>query len=164
MSAVFGARRRLLGVVASALLAAAVPGIVPARADNVIVSVDQAHLLKLPDRVATIVIGNPLIADATLQKGGILVVTGKGYGSTNLLALDRDGHVIMTKTVQVRGPGSDNVIVVYRGADRESYSCAPECQPRITLGDATPYFKDALEQTSARNGQAAGGGNGGAAH
>ena len=59
--------------------------------------------MKLPDRVATIVIGNPLIADATLQSGGILVITGKGYGSTNLLALDRDGRVVMDKTVQVLG-------------------------------------------------------------
>ena len=47
---------------------------------------------KLPDQVATIVIGNPLIADATLQSGGVLVVTGKGYGATNLLALDRGGQ------------------------------------------------------------------------
>ena len=60
--------------------------------------------MKLPDRVATIVIGNPLIADATLQSGGILVLTGKGYGSTNLLALDRAGKVVMDKTVRVTGP------------------------------------------------------------
>ena len=39
--------------------------------------------MKLPDKVATIVIGNPLIADAALQAGGMLVITGKGYGSTN---------------------------------------------------------------------------------
>ena len=48
--------------------------------------------MRLPERVATIVIGNPLIADATLQSGGILVLTGKGYGATNLLALDRVGQ------------------------------------------------------------------------
>ena len=27
-------------------------------------------------------IGNPLIADATVQPGGIMVITGKGYGVT----------------------------------------------------------------------------------
>ena len=47
--------------------------------------------MRLPTGVATIVIGNPLIADASLQPGGLLVITGKGYGSTNLLALDRSG-------------------------------------------------------------------------
>jgi Pilus formation protein N terminal region len=159
MAAVFGARRRLFAVLAMALWAVAIDA-APASADGVTVSVDQAKLLRLPARVATVVIGNPLIADATLQNGGILVVTGKGYGSTNLLALDRGGRVVMSKTVRVLGPDGDNLVVVYRGTERESYSCAPECQPRITLGDSTAYFKDALGQTGARNGEASGSGGG----
>jgi len=149
-------RGRVFGLLAWALLGAAATA--PARADTVNVNVDQARLLKLPDRVATVIIGNPLIADATLQSGGILVVTGKGYGATNLLALDRNGRVIMSKTVRVIGPAAGSLVVVYRGVDRESYSCAPECQPRITLGDTKTYFKDTLDQTGARTGQAQKGG------
>lgn len=159
MSGVFGRRRRLFGVLAWALLAAAVS--VPARADTLTVRVDQAHLLKLPDRVATIIIGNPLIADATLQSGGNLVVTGKGYGVTNLMALDRNGRVIMQKSVQVLGAAGHDLVVVYKGVDRETYSCAPQCQPRITLGDTATYFNGTLAETGARNGQAQGGGSGG---
>ncbi|MBV8791224.1 MAG: pilus assembly protein N-terminal domain-containing protein, partial [Pseudolabrys sp.] len=108
----------------------------------------------LPDRVSTIVIGNPLIADATLQAGGILVVTGKGYGATNLLALDRQGRIVMDKTVQVARSGQSDVITVYKGVARESYSCAPDCGPRITLGDGSQFFTDALGQTTTRNGGA----------
>ena len=63
----------------------------------------------------------------SLQSGGILVVTGKGYGATNLLALDRAGRVVMNKTVQVLGAGTEDIVVVYKGVERESYSCAPEC-------------------------------------
>lgn len=159
MSGVCGRRRRLFGVLAWALLTVAVSA--PARADTVTVHVDQAHLLKLPDRVATIIIGNPLIADATLQNGGILVVTGKGYGATNLMALDRNGRVIMSKFVRVLGPSSRELVVVYRGVERETYSCAPQCQPRITLGDSSVYFNATLAQTGARNGQAQGGNGGG---
>jgi Pilus formation protein N terminal region len=162
MAAVVKARGLVVAALAAAFAAAVMAA--PARADSVTVNVDQARLLRIPARVATIVIGNPLIADATLQNGGILVVTGKGYGSTNLLALDRSGQVIMEKTVRVLGPKSDNLVVVYRGTDRESYSCAPECQPRITLGDAAPYFNSALGQTSLRDGQAQGGGNNSAPH
>ncbi len=156
MSAGFGRRGQVFGLLACALLAAVAAS--PARAETVDINVDQARLMKLPDRVATIVIGNPLIADATLQSGGFLVVTGKGYGATNLLALDRNGRVIMSKTVRVIGPASGDLVVVYRGVDRESYSCAPECEPRITLGDSRSYFTDALAQTGARAGQAQGGG------
>jgi Pilus formation protein N terminal region len=156
MSGVCRRRKRLFGALAWALLTVAASA--PARADTVTVRVDQAHLLKLPDRVATVIIGNPLIADATLQSGGILVVTGKGYGATNLMALDRDGRVIMSKFVRVLGPSSRELVVVYRGVERETYSCAPQCQPRITLGDSSPYFNATLAQTGSRNGQAQGGG------
>jgi ABC-type Fe3+-hydroxamate transport system substrate-binding protein len=55
----------------------------PAPAADVIVTLDQSRLVKLPEKVATIVIGNPLIADASLQPGGVMVITGKGYGTTN---------------------------------------------------------------------------------
>ncbi len=55
------------------------------------VVVDQAKLAKLPDEVATIVIGNPLIADVALQPGGVMVITGKGYEPTNVVVLDRKG-------------------------------------------------------------------------
>ncbi len=59
-----------------------------ALAEVVSVVLDQAKLMRLPDRVSTIVIGNPSIADGTLQAGGLLVVTGKGYGTTNMMILD----------------------------------------------------------------------------
>ena len=139
----------------SAVLAASIVTVRPAQAAEVLtVNLDQAEVLQLPDRVATIVIGNPLIADASLQSGGMLVVTGKGYGATNLLALDRGGRVILSRTVQVLSPGTEDVVVVYKGVERESYSCAPDCSRRITLGDSPGYFNATMAQSTARNGQA----------
>jgi hypothetical protein len=82
------------------------------------------------------------------------VVTGKGYGATNLLALDRGGHVLLEKTIEVTGPGTKDLVVVYKGVERESYSCAPTCQRRITLGDSPAYFNATLTQSGTRNGQA----------
>jgi len=143
------------GVLACALMMAAV-ATAPARAETVTVHVDQARVMRLPERVATIVIGNPLIADATLQAGGIVVLTGKGFGATNMLALDRAGKVVMDNTVQVQGPATSDLVVVYRGVERQSYSCSPDCEPRITLGDAPAYFNETLTQTGVRNGGAAG--------
>jgi hypothetical protein len=127
----------------------------PAWADNITVNVDEAQVVKLPEKVSSIVIGNPLIADAALLAGGIVVVTGKGYGTTNLMALDRNGRTIMDKNIQVSGPvASDSLVVVYRGVERETYSCSPECSPRITLGDSQNYFNGVLGQAGARTGQA----------
>ncbi|MGH6664475.1 MAG: pilus assembly protein N-terminal domain-containing protein [Pseudolabrys sp.] len=153
MSAVSGSRKRLIRIWAWTVIFSATLG-AQASADTLAVNIDQAQVLKLPAKVATIVIGNPLIADAALQTGGILVVTGKGYGSTNLLALDRNGQMLMNKTVQVYGPGGHDLVVVYKGVDRESYSCAPECKPRITLGDSPTFFNAVLGEGGTRSGQA----------
>ena len=129
-------------------------GISPAA--DISVALDQAKLVKLPEKVATIVIGNPLIADASLQPGGLMVLTGKGFGVTNLIVLDRTGTVVLEKSIEVQGPTTKDVVVVYRGVDRETYSCTPKCERRITLGDANTYFDAVIGQTANRNGQASG--------
>jgi hypothetical protein len=137
-------------MVACFLVAAAVflfPGTSRAGADAeaIAVNVDQAKLVKLPGRVATIVVGNPLIADVTLQAGGLIVVTGKGYGATNFIALDRGGEILVDRQIQVEGP-TDRLVTVYRGVERESYSCMPVCQRRVTLGDSDNYFNTTIGQ------------------
>ena len=128
----------------------------PARAASpVVVHVDQARLIKLPDRAVTVVIGNPLIADLTLERNGLAVITGKGYGATNVIVLDKDGSVLAEHDVEVQGP-ADPTVVVYRGADRETYSCTPDCSRRITLGDVPDYFDKTMTETTSRNGAAIG--------
>lgn len=143
-------------VLAAALSLAAAPSALAqnrssSSLDPVAITVDQAHIMKLPDGVATIVIGNPLIADISIQAGGMAVLTGKGHGMTNLVALDRSGAVLEQKMIQVEG--ARDSVVVYRGVQRESYSCTPACERRITLGDSSEYFSTTLEQSSARLGK-----------
>jgi hypothetical protein len=148
--AVFGFRSLAIGLLLWPAAVFAEPS-----ADTVAVNVDQAKLVRLPGRVATIVIGNPLIADVTLQPGGLVVVTGKGYGATNFIAMDRSGQVLVDRIIQVEGP-TDQLVTIYRGIDRESYSCMPICQRRVTLGDGESYFKSAMDQAGTLSGQAAG--------
>jgi Pilus formation protein N terminal region len=145
--------RRYAFFVALALVSAVTTPRVGA-AETITVVLDQAQLMKLPDRVGTIIIGNPLIADVSLQAGGTMVITGKGYGATNIIALDRSGATLMITTIQV--VGARDAVVVYRGVDRESYSCTPTCERRITLGDAPPYFDATLAQAGSRTTTAAG--------
>jgi hypothetical protein len=145
-----GFRSLAIGILLWPLAAIAEPS-----ADAIAVNVDQAKLVRLPARVATIVVGNPLIADVTLQAGGVIVVTGKGYGATNFIALDRGGEVLVDRVIEVEGP-TDRLVTVYRGVDRESYSCMPICQRRVTLGDGENYFKSAMDQAGSLNSQATG--------
>jgi hypothetical protein len=74
------------------------------------------------------VVGNPLIADVTLQPGGIVVVTGKATAppiSSPWIAEAGSGG----PPDSVEGP-ADPIITVYRGIERESLTCMPVCQPR----------------------------------
>jgi Flp pilus assembly secretin CpaC len=127
----------------------------PAAAADIGVVLDQARLVRLPERVATIVIGNPLIADAAVQTGGLMVITGKSYGTTNIIALDRSGAVLMEKTIEVVAP-REELTVVYRGAVRETYTCSPVCEPRIMLGDGEKFFEAVIGQSANRSGMAQG--------
>ena len=149
------ARPAFLALAVAALLWPAVASTAPAP-ETVAVNVDQAKLVKLPGKVATIVVGNPMIADVTLQPGGLVVVTGKGYGATNFIALDRAGEILVDRVIQVDGPTDQQLITVYRGVERNSYTCMPLCQRRVTLGDGGEYFKSTLEQAGTLNGTATG--------
>jgi Flp pilus assembly secretin CpaC len=119
----------------------------------IIVQLDRARLIKLPERAKTVVIGDPLIADLSIQPHGMGVITGKGFGATNVIVLDSDGVVLAEETVEVKGP-ADPTIVVYRGVDRQTYSCMPDCLPRITLGDDPDYFGKTVNESTTRNSQA----------
>jgi Flp pilus assembly secretin CpaC len=145
-----GAGRSL--AVAALILFNALPAAAQTRnaasAGTVVISVDQAQVMKLPDNVGTLVVGNPLIADVSIQSGGMVVLIGKGYGVTNLVALDRDGAMLEQKTIQVQAPR--DAVVVYRGTARESYSCTPNCERRITLGDSPEFFAATMAQTMQR--------------
>ncbi|MFZ0557839.1 MAG: pilus assembly protein N-terminal domain-containing protein [Methylovirgula sp.] len=121
--------------------------------DTLVVTVDQARVVKVPSTARTLVIGNPMIADVTLLKqGGTMVVTGKGFGETNLIALDPNGNPVAESMVQVVGGG--NGLVVQRGMDRQSYTCAPRCQPTARLGDDSKFYDDVTAQIRAHDAQA----------
>ena len=148
----WGRFRRHATTIAFAVTAVAMAVRAADAADTLTVILDRAQIMKLPDKVGTVVIGNPSIADVSLQSGGTMVITGRGYGATNIIALDRSGTTLMNTLVEVVGP-RDNV-VVYRGMERESYYCMPKCERRITLGDAPPYFDNIPSRARARNSHA----------
>lgn len=154
-------RRRLTCWAVAAILAVAVCSPAAAapsqgKSDSVVVMVDHAKVVRLPEKAQTVIVGNPAIADVSVQRNGVMIVTGKSFGVTNLIALDANGTLLAESMVRV-GAASDEVLTVQRGMDRESYSCNPNCEPSIQMGDAQPFFGRAAGQTTARNALAAGG-------
>ena len=126
------------------------------QAESVLVLVDHAKVVRLPEKAQTVIVGNPAIADVSVQRNGVMVVTGKSFGVTNLIALDATGTLLAESLVRV-GAASEAVLTVQRGMERESYSCTPVCQPSVQLGDGQKYFGEVGAQATARNSLATGG-------
>ncbi|MGY2047237.1 pilus assembly protein N-terminal domain-containing protein [Methylobacterium sp. JK268] len=148
-------RTRAVPALGLSLALAALPAAAGARepageGSVVVVSVDNAKIIRLPEKTATVVVGNPIIADVSLQRNGIVILTGKSFGTTNLIALDQAGGMLAESFISVQA-ATTSVVTVQRGLDRESYSCTPACQPTAQLGDTAKYFTEVTGQAGQRN-------------
>lgn len=134
-----------------------------AAAEDLVVRYDQSQLLRMPRAVSEIIIGNASIADVTVQSGNMLVITGKTFGITNIIALDADKNVIQDQRVIVERD-ERGIVNVSRAGQRQSFSCNPVCAPTITIGDESAYFNQVMQSSSTKTkfsetgGDGAGGG------
>lgn len=120
------------------------------------VTIDRAKVLRLAAPAETVIIGNPAIVDVTLQDARTLVLTAKGYGTTNLIILDASGQPMADEVVQTRR-ASASIARIYRGAEQYSYSCTPDCTQTPAVGDYPEHFENAIGQAQTRVGWSNGG-------
>ena len=102
------------------------------------VVMNQAKIVKLTKDAATIVVGNPDIVDATVQDARTIVLTGKGFGVTNLVILDPDGAPVVDQSVFV-SRNDEKTTRIFRRAKVQTLSCTPFCEGS---------YKSGAEQTS----------------
>ncbi len=134
------------------LLGLAVAG--PSSAADLLLTLDRASIIAVPNGTSTIVIGNPTFADISFPKSGnVAVITGKSAGTTNMIALDAQGKPIVELILKVTD-GSAGTVTVFKGGDRETYACNPACSPTVAIGDDRPFFNRQEAQITARNGLA----------
>jgi Flp pilus assembly secretin CpaC len=128
------------------LLAATLAGPMPAQAQDgapISVNVNMARVLRISAPAATVIVGNPGIADVTIQDPQTLILTGKSYGQTNLIVLDSRGEPVADTLVEVVQM-SAGVMTVYQGQSRTTLSCAPVCQPVVMMGDDAGFSGQTL--------------------
>lgn len=103
----------------------------------------MARVLRIEAPAATVIIGNPGVADVTIQDPQTLILTGKSYGQTNLIVLDAYGEPIADTLIEVMQMQA-GVMTVYQGQMRTSLACAPVCQPTVTMGDDGSFTGQAI--------------------
>ena len=99
-----------------------------ADAAGIEVTMNQAKIVKLSRAADTIVIGNPGIADASVQDASTVVLTGKGFGVTNLVILDEAGAPDRRRAGHGHARSTASSVRIYRRATVQTLSCTPYCE------------------------------------
>jgi hypothetical protein len=145
-------RRCVLRPALVLLAVAAAPGAFAAEALSVMI--DHAKVMHISRPAEVVIVGNPGIADATIQDQQTLIITGRSFGSTNLIVLDSSGKAIAEETILVEPSDGDNVVSVYKTVDkhltRQTFSCTPACSPTLTVGDEDKAFTSIDSQIKSR--------------
>ncbi|HEX7775691.1 MAG TPA: pilus assembly protein N-terminal domain-containing protein [Parvibaculum sp.] len=149
-------RRSGCGLIGAAFAALALTG--PAHAADLHVQINEMRSLHLAAPAETVIVGNPAIADVSVQSSQLIYVLGKTYGKTNLIALDSTGKQIAQMNIDVVAQ-TDSTVTVTRGAGQVTYNCTPRCERVINPTDSKDDFDQAVKQA----GDAAGLGLGAAA-
>jgi Flp pilus assembly secretin CpaC len=123
------ARYSLLSLsVAAAFVVGAVIVGAPAHAESGIrILMNEAKIVKLARPADTIVVGNPDIADASVQDATTIILTGKGFGVTNLVVMDATGDPIVDEQIFVSRQDARSVRI-YRRSEVQTLSCTPFCE------------------------------------
>ncbi|TCS07319.1 pilus assembly protein N-terminal domain-containing protein [Rhizobium sp. BK418] len=106
-----------------------------AQEDMLRVYMDHARVLKLDRPVSKVIVGNAKVADATVADAKTIVLTGRSFGTTNIVLLDGDGNAILDERILV-SIDEGNTVRVYRQTERSVLSCTPNCEQHAQQGGA----------------------------
>jgi hypothetical protein len=98
-----------------------------------------------------VAVGNPSIAGVSVQNDQLIFVTGRAYGSTNLVIVGANGRLLYSGRITVT-PDEAGAVMVTRGVETVRLECTPLCRPRPDIGDgaaSSTYQEQASSRASA---------------
>ncbi|CAN7612737.1 pilus assembly protein N-terminal domain-containing protein [Rhizobium sp. LjRoot254] len=101
------------------------------------VFLNHAKVLKLDQPVSKVIVGNSEVADATVADSRTIVLTGKAFGTTNLVLLDAEGNALLDERILV-SIDEGNTVRLFKQTERTVLSCTPSCEEHqaLTGGDS----------------------------
>lgn len=128
-----------LAVVLAATVVLGLPTAGVTQSARMNVEIDQATRVQLRGAAGSVIVGNPLIADVTVVDANTLYITGKGYGVTEIIAVDTIGRTVFQSEVVVSESSGTGRVRVWRGGQATEMACGSSCSPSLrTGGDAAP--------------------------
>ena len=114
-------------------------------ADQIFVEASKSIPLRINGAASSIVIGNKNIADVAVHNEGLLFITGKSYGTTNLMVFDKSGRQLFSSDVMVT-TNSTNLVTINRAGQSFTYDCSPNCRAVLSVGDDPAHFGTLIDQ------------------
>lgn len=96
------------------------------------IGIDRSQRISLRGSVSSVIVNNPLIADVTVVDANTLVIQGKGYGQTEILAVDAIGRTLFQNQIVVSG-GQAGSLRVWRGGKATEMACGATCSPSLRV-------------------------------
>ncbi len=121
---------RLLAAIAITPVLACAAGSALAQSGPINVGVDSVQRVTLRGAASSVIVANPQIADVTVVDANTLFITGKGFGVTEVAAVDAIGRTIFQNRVVVSG-GPAGSVRLWRGASVTEMACAESCSPSV---------------------------------
>ncbi len=126
-----GARLLTTAFASLALIASFLASPAGAVEDMLNVYMNHARVLKLDRPVSKVIVGNSEVADATVADAKTIVLTGRSFGTTNIVILDADGNAIVDERILV-SIDEGNTVRVFKQTIRSVLSCTPNCEEHAT--------------------------------
>jgi hypothetical protein len=127
------------------------------KGSGVALALDEVHTLTFNSPIATVYVGNPAIADVTMIDSRHAFVQGKGYGRTNIVALNHDNVQVFNTHVTVTGGEGGGTVTLNRGAQRITLNCAGgRCEPTPMPGDDQKAYDAQSAEVASHQGAARG--------
>jgi Flp pilus assembly secretin CpaC len=114
-------------------------------ADQIFVEASKSIPVRINGAASSIVIGNKNIADVAVHNEGLLFITGKSYGTTNLMVFDKSGRQLFSSDVMVT-TNSTNLVTINRAGQSFTYDCSPNCRAVLSVGDDPAHFGTLIDQ------------------
>lgn len=123
-------------------------------AQQIVLVNDQAQIVTLAESPSTVLVGNPAIADVTTE-GRMLFFHPRGFGVTNVIALDPEGKKLGDYVVSIVYD-NHNTVSMYTPEGRSTFNCQRDCETIMRIGDDDQYFSLYNTQAGNKNSLASG--------
>lgn len=121
---------------------------------GIAVTMDEVRVVAFQRPIATVFVGNPTIADATVIDAYHAFVLGKGFGTTNLIALGPQSQTVANQQITVTNHGG-GVVTLNKGSAQYSYACSSaHCEANPVPGDQKGFFDEMSGSANAHQDQA----------